>query len=60
MWKAKGDSGMERHVDRAMDNAQYLLEILKKREHFRLVTPQVSDKIRSWILLFSPFSLNRI
>jgi len=41
MWKAKGDSGMEKHVDKAMDNAQYLLQALEKRENFRLVIPQV-------------------
>ena len=43
MWKAKGDVGMEKHVDKALDNAQYLMEALKKRKHFRLVIPQVPD-----------------
>ena len=43
MWKAMGDQGMEEHVDRAFENAQYLLKQIKKRENFRLVIPQVRN-----------------
>ncbi|CAK8678895.1 cysteine sulfinic acid decarboxylase-like isoform X3 [Clavelina lepadiformis] len=37
MWKAKGDSGFEKVIDRAMDNAQHLIQALKKRPNFRVL-----------------------
>lgn len=37
MWKAKGSYGFEKHIDTLFDNAQYFLELIRKREGFRLV-----------------------
>ncbi|XP_045766218.1 cysteine sulfinic acid decarboxylase [Maniola jurtina] len=37
MWKAKGNEGFEKHVDKLFDNAEYFLEHIKQREGFRLV-----------------------
>lgn len=39
-WKANGDDEFERRVDKAMDNAKYLTELVRNRKHFRLVIPE--------------------
>lgn len=41
MWKAKGSSGFEKHVDIIMENSKYLAESICQRPDFELVsTPQ--------------------
>ncbi|KAK9502790.1 hypothetical protein O3M35_011496 [Rhynocoris fuscipes] len=37
MWKAKGTSGLEKHVDRLFDNAEYFTEKIRNRPGFELV-----------------------
>ncbi|XP_068123321.1 cysteine sulfinic acid decarboxylase isoform X2 [Hyperolius riggenbachi] len=37
MWKALGTKGLEKRVDRALENARYLVEEMKKRKGFSLV-----------------------
>ncbi|XP_046402173.1 cysteine sulfinic acid decarboxylase-like [Ischnura elegans] len=37
MWKAKGTIGLERHVDKIMDNIKYFVQQLQKRKSFKLV-----------------------
>lgn len=37
MWKAKGNSGFEKSVNNAFDNAKYLTKKIKAREGFKLV-----------------------
>ncbi|KAG8452694.1 hypothetical protein GDO86_004470 [Hymenochirus boettgeri] len=37
MWKAHGSEGLERRVDKALDQTRYLVEEMKKREGFCLV-----------------------
>lgn len=39
-WKANGDDEFEIRVDKAVDNARYLTELVRNREHFRLVIPE--------------------
>lgn len=39
-WKAIGDEGMEERVDKAFENAKYLLMKLQATEGFRLVMPE--------------------
>lgn len=50
-WKANGDEGFEKHVDALMDTAEYLTELVKQREHFRLVIsePQFTN-ISFWFI----------
>lgn len=36
-WRAKGDEGFEKHINYFMDISMYLLELLKKREGFKMV-----------------------
>nr|XP_039266619.1 acidic amino acid decarboxylase GADL1-like [Styela clava] len=54
-WKARGDEGFEKHVDKAMENAEYFLELVKKRDNFRLVTQQ--PKLTNISFWFIPPSL---
>lgn len=37
MWKAKGTIGIERHVDKIMDNVNYFIEQLRGRKGFKMV-----------------------
>ncbi|KAM8976286.1 cysteine sulfinic acid decarboxylase [Pelodytes ibericus] len=37
MWKALGSDGLERRVDRALENTRYLVDEMKKREGFCLI-----------------------
>lgn len=37
MWKAKGKSGFEKHVDKVFDNVGYFVKNLKQRPGFRMV-----------------------
>ncbi|XP_041987442.1 cysteine sulfinic acid decarboxylase [Aricia agestis] len=37
MWKAKGHSGFEKHIDKVFDNAKYFLDHIKQRNGFRIV-----------------------
>ncbi|KAG5879056.1 hypothetical protein JTB14_019483 [Gonioctena quinquepunctata] len=37
MWKAKGTSGFEKHVDKVFENAEYFLDNIKYRSDFELV-----------------------
>lgn len=37
MWRAKGTKGLQQHIERLFENAQYFTEELKKRENFQLV-----------------------
>ena len=48
MWKAKGDEGMEKIVNKAFDNSEYFLQQIKKRDNFRLVIPEVRLATRQW------------
>nr|CAB3233955.1 cysteine sulfinic acid decarboxylase [Phallusia mammillata] len=41
MWKSRGDSGFEKQIDKALDNAKYLTEAVKNHPHFRLVIPEL-------------------
>lgn len=36
MWKAKGTSGFEKHVDKVFSNAQFFTETIKKRIGFKM------------------------
>jgi len=42
MWKAKGDSGFEKQIDKTFDTTAYLIDCIKKHPHFRLVMPEVN------------------
>lgn len=37
MWKAKGTSGFEKHVDKAFDNAEFFTATIKNRTGFKMV-----------------------
>ncbi|XP_050509319.1 cysteine sulfinic acid decarboxylase [Diabrotica virgifera virgifera] len=37
MWKAKGTSGFEKHIDKVFENSKYFLECIKNREGFELL-----------------------
>ncbi|XP_056643032.1 cysteine sulfinic acid decarboxylase [Diorhabda sublineata] len=37
MWKAKGTSGFEKHIDKVFENSKYFLECIRNREGFELV-----------------------
>lgn len=37
MWKAKGTSGLERHIDKVFDNSEFFTENIRDREGFQLV-----------------------
>nr|CAD7453869.1 unnamed protein product [Timema tahoe] len=41
MWKARGDTGLERLVDNTMECARYLRDQIVNRPGFRLVVPEV-------------------
>lgn len=40
MWKAKGTDGLEKHIDKLFDNAEFFLDYVKNIEGFELVLPQ--------------------
>ncbi|GLH12200.1 Glutamate decarboxylase [Gryllus bimaculatus] len=40
MWKARGDSGLEKVVDNAMECARYFCDRIRNRPGFRLVIPE--------------------
>lgn len=40
MWKAKGTSGLEQHVDKVFENAQFFVETIKNRPGFEMVVPE--------------------
>ncbi|ERL93380.1 cysteine sulfinic acid decarboxylase [Dendroctonus ponderosae] len=40
MWKAKGTSGLEQHIDKVFENAQYFYENIKQRPGFQIVIPE--------------------
>nr|ABX89951.1 aspartate 1-decarboxylase [Tribolium castaneum] len=37
MWKAKGTSGLEKHVDKVFENARFFTDCIKNREGFEMV-----------------------
>lgn len=37
MWKAKGTSGFERHVDKVFENAKFFVDTIRHRPGFELV-----------------------
>ncbi|XP_073968450.1 glutamate decarboxylase-like protein black [Rhodnius prolixus] len=37
MWKAKGTDGLEKHIDKVFDNAEYFTEKIRNRKGFELV-----------------------
>jgi len=37
MWKAKGTSGLEAHIDKVFENAEYFLSLIQNRDDFVLV-----------------------
>lgn len=37
MWKAKGTSGFEKHVDKVFENAKFFTENIKNRTGFKMV-----------------------
>lgn len=40
MWKAKGTSGLEQHIDKVFENAQYFYNNIKQRPGFQIVLPE--------------------
>ncbi|XP_078331869.1 cysteine sulfinic acid decarboxylase-like isoform X1 [Crassostrea virginica] len=40
LWKSRGNDGMAKQVENSFENANYLVEQLKKRDGFRLVMPE--------------------
>eukprot|EP00118_Oscarella_pearsei_P023383 m.279457 g.279457 ORF g.279457 m.279457 type:complete len:502 (+) comp40624_c0_seq9:58-1563(+) len=47
-WKAKGNWGYEKKVDKAFDNAQYLTDQVRKREGFQMVSEPQFVNIGFW------------
>ena len=41
MWKARGDKGMEEHVDTAFERARYFQQKIRESDGFELVMDQV-------------------
>ncbi|KAJ8924799.1 hypothetical protein NQ315_000953 [Exocentrus adspersus] len=37
MWKAKGTSGLERHIDKVFENSKFFVDTIKRRPGFELV-----------------------
>ncbi|CAG9860116.1 unnamed protein product [Phyllotreta striolata] len=37
MWKAKGTTGLEKHIDKVFENSKYFLELVKNRTGFELL-----------------------
>lgn len=60
MWRAKGTRGLQQHIERLFENAQYFTEELKKRENFQLVleNPECTN-ICFWYLPPSLINLER-
>ncbi|KAJ8979956.1 hypothetical protein NQ317_001541 [Molorchus minor] len=40
MWKAKGTSGLEQHIDKVFENAKFFLDTIKHRPGFELVVEE--------------------
>lgn len=40
MWKAKGTSGFEQHIDKVFENTKYFTDSIKNRPGFELVVPE--------------------
>ncbi|XP_066140005.1 cysteine sulfinic acid decarboxylase isoform X1 [Euwallacea fornicatus] len=40
MWKAKGTSGLEQHIDKTFENSQFFYDTIKTRPDFRIVIPE--------------------
>ena len=53
MWKAAGDKGMGERVEKAFDNAHYLLAEVKKRPHFMTVLDEVCEFVKKQEHIFS-------
>lgn len=43
MWRAKGDSGFEKQVDRLFDLAKLLHDQIKERDNFELASENVTN-----------------
>ena len=46
MWKARGDKGMEEHVDTAFERARYFQQKIRESDGFELVMDQVKYPLR--------------
>ncbi|CAH0547653.1 unnamed protein product [Brassicogethes aeneus] len=40
MWKAKGTSGFEQHIDKVFENAKFFTDTIREREGFEMVIPE--------------------
>ncbi|KAM9319889.1 cysteine sulfinic acid decarboxylase [Gastrophryne carolinensis] len=50
MWKAVGTKGLEKRVDKAMENARYLVQEMKRKEGFFLVTEPEYVNVCFWYM----------
>ncbi|XP_066991602.2 cysteine sulfinic acid decarboxylase [Anabrus simplex] len=48
MWKAKGNTGLEKHVDTVFENAEYFTTQIKNREGFRLLLEPECTNVCFW------------
>ncbi|XP_033330347.1 glutamate decarboxylase-like protein black isoform X1 [Megalopta genalis] len=53
MWKAKGTQGLEKHVDRVFELAQYFTDYVKQREGFKLLLEPECTNVCFWYVPFS-------
>lgn len=40
MWRAKGTNGLEDHINKVFENAEYFTEQIKLNKHFEMVLPE--------------------
>lgn len=60
MWRAKGSDGLEQHVDRVFENAEYFTQLLRRRDDFALVLPEPEcTNVCFWYVPPSLASLDR-
>ncbi|XP_017764181.1 PREDICTED: cysteine sulfinic acid decarboxylase [Eufriesea mexicana] len=50
MWKAKGTQGLERHVDRVFELAQYFTDYIRHREGFNLILEPECTNVCFWYI----------
>lgn len=53
VWKARGDLGMQQHVDKLFDCAKYFKQKLQEKDGFRLVLPEVKHMEKFIIIVQS-------
>lgn len=58
MWKAKGTSGLEQHVDRVLDLSRYFTDLIRNREGWKLLQEPECTNVCFWYLPQSLRELN--